>query len=270
MNENTDKYILMGLWAAVALAVIWFFAAGLSIYALFWVFILTGVAFIWWGLRMHVTEKIRAWSLNILSIFWTVIALFMFFPFSPPDPVEYIVGEVHRFSEMNHGFGRCYMGALGPNLNNHGYVYTKKDLIEPLAKARGGRKPSFTTTTPISRGFFGATTLTDMLRAPNQLSGEPVKVLPYPWTSFKGAARDHKLGWNQGDLLMGNVAGKLGYEKAKYTPEENALMIKELGLWMGSMDVGISKVDPRWYYSHDLMTAGRPTKLEDLKHLKYG
>ena len=54
------------------------------------------------------------------------------------------------------------------------------------------------------------------------------------------------------------------------TPEENALMIKEIGLWFGSEDVGICKVDPRWFYSHDIMTAGTPLPLEKVKDLKYG
>ena len=270
MDEKLKKYILMVLWVAVGVAVIWFFASGLNIYALFTVFTLTALSVAWWGLALRVTEKMRTIGVLGMSGFWTLIAFFMFFPFPAPDAPQYIVGEVHRFSEMNSGFGRAYMGVLGPKLNNHGYVYTEKAMVEPLAGARGGKKPSFTCGMPISRALFGGTTLMDSLRAPNQVQGEPVHPMEYPWTTFEGGHRDRKIGWNKGNVLLGNVAGKLGYKTAKYTPEENALMIKEIGLWFGSEDVGICKVDPRWFYSHDIMTAGTPLPLEKVKDLKYG
>ena len=270
MDERIKKYVLTAIWVAVGACLIWFFASGLSIYALFGIMIGTAAAFTWWSTMLPVTEKMRRYGVLGMSSFWTLIAFFMFFPFPAPDPPQYVVGEVHRFSEMNHGFGRVYMGVLGPKINNHGYVYTAKDLIEPLAKARGGKRPSFTTTLPFSRALFGATVLTDSLRAPNKVHGEPVHPMKMPWTTFEGPARDHHIGWNEGDELLGNVAGKVGYQKAKYTPEENALMIKEIGLWLGSEDIGVCKVDPRWFYSHDFMTAGTPLPLEAVKNLKYG
>jgi ferredoxin len=271
MDDNKlKKYILMALWVAAAVCVVWFFASGLSIYALFAVFLVAAAALAFWSAMLPVTEKARGIAVLSMSGFWTLIAFLMFFPFPAPDPPEYITGEVHRFSEMNHGFARLFMGALGPKINNHGYVYTEKSMVEPIAKVTHGLGPNFITATPVSRALFGSTLLTDSLRAPNQVCGEPVKPMAMPWTTFEGACRSVKLGWNQGDELLGNVAGKLGYQKAKYTPEENALMIKEIALWLGSDDVGICRVDPRWFYSHDLMTAGTPLPLEAVKELKYG
>ncbi len=270
MSEKKKKNILILIWALVAVSVLWFFISGLNIYALFMIFLLTAVALLWQALYSEVTEKMRRRAFMTMNIFWTVIAFLMFFPFPAPDPPEYIVGEVHRFSEPNHGWGRMYWGQLGPNLVNHGYVYTHKDLIEPMAKARGGSKPSFTTTYPLARATFGISVLTDSLRAPDTVGGEPVHPMKYPWTSFEGTHRSEKIGWNNGDLLLGNVAGKVGYEKAKYTPEENALMVKEIGLWLGSEAVGICRIDPRWFYSHDFLSGGTPLSLEDVKDLKYG
>jgi len=269
MQEKTKKYVLIGLLAATAVALIWFIA-DLHINALFATVVGAAVSLAWWGTMLSVTVKARRNAILVMGGFWTVIAFFMFFPFPAPEAPQYVVGEVHRFSEMNHGFGRAYMGVLGPNLVNHGYVYTNKDLVEPLAAVRGGRKPSFTCGYPLSRALFGGTTLMDGLRAPNQLSGEPRRITPYPWTTFEGAKRDHKLGWNEGDVLLADVAKKVGYEKARYTEEENALMIKEIGLWLGSEAVGICKVDPRWYYSHDIMTAGTPLPLEEVRQLTNG
>jgi ferredoxin len=128
----------------------------------------------------------------------------------------------------------------------------------------------FVTTNPVTRALFGATVITEGYRAPNQVDGEPAFVTPYPWTTFEGAHRSFKLGWNQGDQLLADVAQKLGYDKARYTPEENALMIKALGRFLGSSDVGICRVDPRWFYSHSLIAGGQPIMLENARDLKYG
>ncbi len=270
MSEKKRKNILILLWAAAGVALLWFFISGLHIYALFMIFLLVAAALLWRGLYFEITESMRRKALIGMSGFWTVIALLMFFPFPAPEPPQYVVGEVHRFSEINHGWGRMYTGQLGPNIVNHGYVYTHKDLIEPMAKARGGSKPSFTTTYPLARATFGITNITDSLRGPNVIGGEPAHPIKYPWTTFEGAHRAEKIGWNNGDLLLGDVAGKVGYEKAKYTPKENALMIKEIGKWLGSVDVGICRVDPRWFYSHDFISKGTPLSLDDVKELKYG
>lgn len=269
MDKKKATYVLYGLWG-LAIAFLAWFIVDLHIHALIGICLSVAAALAWWGTTLTVTKRMRTIAVGSLSGFWTVIAVFMFFPFPPPDAPEYIVGEVHRFSEMNHGFGRGYSGVLGPQLLNHGYTYTSKELIEPLAKARGGAAPAFTTTMPLSRALFGGTVLTDGLRAPDVVGGEPVKVIPYPWTTFEGPARSTKLGWNQGDLLLGDVAKKVGYAKAKYTPEENALMVKAIAKFMGSVDVGVCRVDPRWFYSHDFMTAGTPLPLEDVKELKFG
>ena len=43
MDEKLKKYILMVLWVAVGVAVIWFFASGLNIYALFYRLYTNGV-----------------------------------------------------------------------------------------------------------------------------------------------------------------------------------------------------------------------------------
>ena len=269
MDRKNATYVLYALWTVAGAFLIWFIFS-LHINALIGLFLSGAAALVWWGCCFNITQKMRNVAINSLAGFWTVIAFLMFFPFPAPEAPEYVVGEVHRFSEMNHGFGRGYNGVLGPQLLNHGYTLTARELIEPLAKTRGGAAPSFTTTFPLARALFGGTVLTDMLRAPDQVDGEPVKVMPYPWTTFEGPARDHKIGWNQGDLLLGDVAQKVGYAKARYTPQENALMIKAIAQMLGSVDAGVCRVDPRWFYSHDFMSGGTPLHLENVKQLKYG
>ena len=267
MDKKRATYVFYGLWTLVGVFLVWF-VFSLHVHALIGIFLSTAAVLAWWGIALGVTAKMRKVAICTLSSFWTLIALLMFFPFPPPDAPEYIVGEVHRFSEINHGFGRALGGVLGPQVFNHGLVYTDPEYGK--VNAYGLERQIFITSSPAARMLFGATALTDMLRAPNVVGGEPVEVLPFPWTTFEGSKRDHHLGWNQGDQLLADVAAAVGYETAKYTPEENALMIKALGRWFGSADVGICKVDPRWFFSHDLITAGIPLDLEDVKELKYG
>ncbi|SDT84278.1 4Fe-4S dicluster domain-containing protein [Desulfobacula phenolica] len=264
MDEKLKKHILIGLWVVFAVSIVCFFASKLNIYALFAIMLSAAVAMGWWSMMFKITEKMRKIGIISMSSFWTIIAFFMFFPFPAPQAPNYIKGETHRFSEMNHGFGRALMGVLGPQVSNSGLVYTDEETIKSIDN------PNFLMSLPLSRSLFGSTILTDALRANDQIMGEPVKVHKYPWTNWEGAHREKKLGWNKGDVLLGNVAGKLGYKKAKYTPEENAMMIKEIGLWLGSEDVGICRMDPRWFYSHDFMTAGNPLPLDQVKELKYG
>lgn len=265
--KKSDKYILIGLWSAAAVALIWFFAAKLSIFAFLWFFVFVAAAIAWWGLRLGVSEKMRQNAITGVSTFWILIAFLFLFPFPPPDRPQYIVGEVHRFSEMDHGFGRAFLGALGPQLGFHGMVYANLDEIKGLTLY--GTQPNFITSFPGARAFFGGTTLMDSYRSPVSEGGDPVNPLPYPYATWKGKCRPYKLGWNKGDVLLGNVAHALGYEKAKYTPKENALMIKEMCLWLGSEDVAICKMDPRWFYTHDFLSIGTPLELKEVKEYKY-
>ena len=266
--SKTDRYILTGLWIAAGISLIWFFVSGLSIYAFLWFFVLVAAAMAWWGIRGTITEKMRSRAIQAVSGFWIVAAFLLLFPFPVPDKPNYIVGEVHRFSEPNHGFGRCFLGALGPQLAYHGMVYTPFEQIKALGNY--GALPTFVTTFPWARATFGGTSLLDMFRDNVSHGNEPLVVQRFPWTTWNGGARKEKIGWNVGHILLGDVAKKVGYEKAKYTPEENALMIKEIGKWCGSVQVGICKIDPRWFYSHDFLSAGTPLKLEDVKDMKYG
>ncbi|MDR2818993.1 MAG: 4Fe-4S dicluster domain-containing protein [Desulfovibrio sp.] len=267
MDKKIATYIFYGLWGVVAACLVWLFISA-HIYALLTTFLCVAATLAWWGAVLGVTPRMRAIAMGTISGFWTVIAVLMFFPFSPPDAPEYIVGEVHRFSEMNHGFARAMAGVLGPKIANHGLVY--EDAQYNYAEIYGMKRQLWQNSSPGARALFGATVVTDMLRAPNQIANEPQKVLPYPLTTFEGAYRDHKIGWNPGDELLADVAKKVGYKKARYTPEENALMVKALGKFFGSIDVGICRVDPRWFFTHDLINAGTPLHLEEVKNLKYG
>jgi len=268
LMKKNDKYVIIGLWSAAVLSVIWFFAAGYDIYAMLCFFMLVSAALAWMGMRSEITEKLREKVILGINGFWIVMAFLLLFPFPVPDKPDYIVGEVHRFSEPNHGFGRALLGALGPNLTYHGLVYTPMDEIAGLGQY--GSLPSFVTTTPPARATFGGTNLLDTFRDGVKIGGDPVKLQRFPNTTWKGQKRDHHIGWNVGDVLLGDVANKVGYEKAKYTPKENALMIKEIGEWMGSVTVGICKIDPRWFYSHDFLSMGTPLDLKDVKNMKYG
>ena len=265
--KKSDKYILIGLWGAVGLCLVLFFALGLNIYAFLWFFVLSAAAIAWWGIRFPITEKMRARAIIGISGWWMVIGFLMLFPFPSPERPQYVVGEVHRFSEMDHGWSRVLLGVLGPNSAHHGMVYTDPNEIEGLGQY--GSLPSFVTTFPLTRALFGGTTLLDPYRSPVSEGGDPVHVEPFAWTTWKGMAREKKLGWNKGDLLLGNVAKKFGYEKAKYTPKENALMMKEIALWLGSDEVGILKMDPRFLYSHDFLSMGTPLPYDEIKDYKY-
>ncbi len=265
--KKGDKYVLIGLWSAAAVTLIWFFAAKLSIYAFLWFFVIVAAAFAWWGYRLGVTEKMRQNAIIGISAFWIFIGFLMLFPFSPPERPQYIVGEVHRFSEMDTGWSRVFLGVLGPNVAYHGIVFTDPKEIEGLGQY--GTLPTFVTTYPLTRALFGGTTFLDSYRSPVSEGGDPVNPQPFTWTTWKGKCRPYKIGWNKGDLLLGNVAKTMGYEKAKYTPKENALMIKEIALWLGSDEVGVGKMDPRWLYSHDFLSMGTPLELKDMKEYKY-
>ena len=192
---------------------------------------------------------------------------FSFSPFPIPDPPQYVVGEVHRFSELQHGFARAFMGALGPNLAHSAAVYASPDEIAGMTT--GGFLPNFASGYPFARATFGGTQLMDQFRACSPKGGDPVKIQQYPWKSYEGDHRPYKLGWNKGDVLLGDVAYQMGTTKASYSPHENTLMVEELGKWLGAIHVAVAEVDPRFFYSHDLLSAGTPLPLEDVKQYKY-
>ncbi|HNX22702.1 MAG TPA: reductive dehalogenase domain-containing protein [Spirochaetota bacterium] len=266
MNHK-KKYILIGLWSLTGISVIWFFLAGLSIYAFLTFFVLFAASFIAWGLSGKITDKMRGRAIHGINAFWIIMAFLFLFPFPVPERPEYVVGEIHRFSEPNHGWGRALLGALGPNLFNNGLAYNTPEEIKGLVEI--GAIPSVLTSFPFARTTFGGTAMLNAYRDNVSHGGEPAVTMPYPWTTWKGAKRENRIGWNKGDILLGDVAHEVGYEKAKYTPRENSLMIKEIGKWLGSMTVGICKVDPRWFYSHDFMSMGTPLDLKDVKNFKY-
>lgn len=265
--KKVDKYVLIGLWSAAGIALILFFALKLNLFAFLWFFVLAAAAIVWWGWRIGVTDKLRQNAIIGLSAFWILMAFLFVFPFPAPDKPQYIVDEVHRFSELDTGWSRVFLGVLGPNVAHHGMVFTDPNEIKGIGQY--GTMPTFITTFPLTRALFGGTTFLDPYRSPVSEGGDPVDAKPFTWTTWKGKCRPNKIGWNRGDLLLGNVAKAMGYEKAKYTPRENALMIKEIALWLGSDEVGVGIMDPRWLYSHDFLSMGTPLELKDMKEYKY-
>ncbi|MFB3814777.1 MAG: 4Fe-4S dicluster domain-containing protein [Terriglobales bacterium] len=265
MNK-LDKYVRAALWFAAGADLVWFIASKWSMYALLWFFVLVALALAWWGLRFPISDKARATASLIVVGFWTIILFLLFFPFPVPDVPQYIVGEVHRFSELEHGWARAATGALGPNLLNVGHAYTDPAEIPGLDP----RMPGAITTFPAARSFFGGTLLIEPFRAGSTQGGVPPTVAKYPWTGWEGDHRPTKLGWNKGDLLLGEVANQVGHEKATYEPHENTLMIKAIAKWLGASECVVAAVDPRWFYSHHLMSGGAPAPLEERKNLKYG
>jgi len=265
--SKVDRYLLYGLWTLVAADAIWFVSSGFEIRPFILFFVLVAAAFAWWGTQFPVTPKMRRNAALGVSGFWTLVFFLLFFPFPVPDQPDYVVGEVHRFSEMEHGWSRALTGALGPNLVNHGRVYT--DLNEIAGLGDWGTLPTFVTTFPLTRATFGGTSLLDGFRGIEQHGGEPARPATYPWTNWQGEHREKKIGWNKGDLLLGEVAKQVGYSKAKYTPHENTLMVKSIAKWLGSTEVAVTAMDPRWFYSHDFLSLGTPLPLEEVKDLKY-
>lgn len=267
MKQN-KKLLMAILWSAAGASLILFVATRFNAYAFLSIFVTTALALAWWGMNFPITETVRRnVHLGVVG-FWTVVFVLLFAPFPIPKKPQYVVGEVHRFSEMEHGWGRMYAGALGPQIANHGRVYTDPEEVNGIGGARG-KSPSFVTGYPFARSVFGGASALDGFRGVEKHGGEPAAPTKYPWVNYEGEARGTKLGWNKGDMLLPEVAKQLGYEKARYTPEENALMIKGIGKWLGSMDVAIAEVDPRWFYSHDFITKGTPLPLEEVKELKY-
>lgn len=264
---NFNKYVLYGLWGAAGAALLWFIAASWNMNVLLWFFVFAALALAWWGLKFQISKKAVALASLIVSGFWTLFAFLLFFPFPIPDPPQYVVGEVHRFSELEHGFARAFMGALGPNLAHSAAVYASAE--EMAGMTTGGFLPNFASGFPFARATFGGTQLLDQLRAASPKGGDPVKIQQFPWKSYEGDHRPYKLGWNKGDFLLGDVAKQMGTTKASYSPHENTLMIKELGKWLGAKHVAVAAVDPRFFYSHDLLSAGTPLPLEDVKQYKY-
>ncbi|ABC80105.1 4Fe-4S dicluster domain-containing protein [Anaeromyxobacter dehalogenans] len=265
---KTDRYVLWGIGAAWVLDLAVFILSDYHIYAFLLLFVVAAVGLAWWGLRFPVTAKLRRNAALSVSGFWTVALVLLFGPWPVPDKPDYIVGEVHRFSEMEHGFARGLTGVTGPNIAAGGLVYGDP-ADQGHMMSEWGWPPNFISGNPVSRALFGGTILMERLRGATTIGGEPANPLRYSWSNFEGEKRDKKLGWNSGDYLFGEVAKVMGTQKASYTPRENALMIKSLAAWLGSPKIAIAAVDPRWFYSHDLSTWGTPLPLKDAKDLKY-
>lgn len=265
---KTDRYVLWGIGAVWALDFAAFILTDFHIYAFLALFVIAALGFAWWGLRCNVTEPMRRNAALGVTGFWTVAMALLFAPWPIPDKPEYIVGEVHRFSEMEHGFSRVLAGVTGPNIAAGGLVYGDP-ADQKSMMGEWGWPPNFISGYPLARALFGGTILMERLRGATTIGGEPANPLRYSWSNFEGEKRDKKLGWNKGDLLLGEVAKAMGSAKATYTPHENTLMIKSIASWLGSPRVAVAAVDPRWFYSHDLSTFGTPLPLKDAKDLKY-
>ena len=266
MNSN-NKNVLVGLWAAAGAALIWLVASKWNMNALLWFFVFTALALAWWGLKFQISEKATTVASLTISGFWTLFAFFLFFPFPIPDAPEYIVGEVHRFSELEHGWARAATGALGPNLVSAGWIVyndpTETTGLDP-------RLPGAIAGFPAARSFFGGTLLLEPFRAGSTKGGVPLVTEKYPLQGWEGDHREKKVGWNTGNFLLGDVANAVGHEKATYEPYENTLMVKALTKWLGGVECAVAAVDPRWIYSHHLMSGGAPASLDEMKNLKYG
>lgn len=110
---SLNRYVLMGLCAAAGATLIWLVASGWSMNALLWFFVIAALALAWWGMKFQISEKATAVASLTVAGFWTLFAILLFFPFPVPDAPEYVVGEVHRFSELEHGWARA---ATGPSV----------------------------------------------------------------------------------------------------------------------------------------------------------
>lgn len=265
--NSTNKYVLVGLWGAAGAALIWLVASNWSLNALLWFFVFAAMALAWWGLKFQISEKAaKVASLSVFG-FWTLFAFFLFFPFPIPDAPEYIVDEVHRFSELEHGWARAATGALGPNLAGAGWhVYNDPSETTGLDPRLPGAIAGF----PAARSFFGGTLVLEPFRAGSTKGGVPPTTEKYALQGWDGDHREKKIGWNTGNFLFGDVANAVGHERATYEPHENTLMIQAMVKWLGGVECAIAAVDPRWIYSHHLMSGGAPAELGELKNLKYG
>ncbi|MEM5788085.1 MAG: hypothetical protein AAGU11_12265, partial [Syntrophobacteraceae bacterium] len=174
--NSTNKYVLVGLWGGAGVSLIWLVASDWHMNALLWFFIFAALALAWWGLKFRITEKTaRAVSLSIFS-FWSLFAFLLFFPFPVPDAPEYIVGEVHRFSELEHGWARAATGALGPNLAGAGWhVYNDPSETTGLDPRLPGAIAGF----PAARSFFGGTLVLEPFRAGSTKGGVPPTTQKY-------------------------------------------------------------------------------------------
>ena len=104
----------------------------MNIYLLFTIFLLiTGLEIFlsfWKGFKIN--DKLRKQVIGGWIAFWGIIGFLLFFPFSQPDPPQYITGSPSRFDGMNHGFSRAMMGVLGPNVAQ-GYRLGRPDGWDP-------------------------------------------------------------------------------------------------------------------------------------------
>ena len=265
--KSNHRYVLMGLCSAAGVSLIWLVASKWNMNALLWFFVFAALALAWWGLKFEISEKATAVASLSVAGFWTLFAILLFFPFPIPDTPEYIVGEVHRFSELEHGFARAATGALGPNLSGAGWIVYNDPSETP---GHDPRLPGFIAGYPAARSWFGGTLLLEQFRAGSTEGGVPAVTEKWPFQGWDGDHREKKLGWNTGNVLLGDVANAVGHEKATYEPYENTLMVEAIAKWLGAVECTVAAVDPRWIYSHHLMSGGAPASLDEMKGMKYG
>jgi ferredoxin len=247
----------------------------MSIYLLFAIFLLIAavelVLSFWKG--FSITEKLRKQVVGLWIVLWAVLGLALFFPWSHPDPPEYITGSPVRFDGMDHGFSRAMMGVLGPNVSQAWRLY-RPDGWDPNLPPDEG---NFTRVYPLTRTLFGGNELMQHYRNSKVEGGGPVGgVLHYP--AVKDRVGQEKLPWNGGDEIFAEVARELGYSdlKARHTPEENALMIMKISKWLGADEAGVFRFDPRFAYSFVMPMPGTPLRpgeaiaSKDLEKYTYG
>lgn len=224
-----------------------------------------------------ITEKLRKQVIGSWIAFWAIVGFVLFFPFSEPEPPQYITGTPQRFDGMDHGFARAMMGVLGPNVSQ-GYRLGRPDAWDPNLPLDEG---NFTRTYPLTRTLFGGCELMQHYRNSEDEFGIIAGgVLRYP--AVKDRTENFRPGidvkWNGGDFIFPEIARELGYNepKARYTPEENALMVIELAKWLGADEAGTFVFDPRFVYSYTMpipgtsLAPGVPLPSEKFEKFKYG
>ena len=224
-----------------------------------------------------ITEKLRKQVVGGWIAFWSIIAFLLFFPFPQPEPPTYITGSPTRFDGMDHGFARAMMGVLGPNVSQGYRVYRKDGWDADYPKDEA----NFCRTYPLTKALFGGNELMQHYRSDVDEFGDIAGgVLPYPAVkpTYKKPrpGRDRK--WNAADYIFPEVARELGYEdcKARYTPEENSLMVVKIAKWLGADEAGTFRFDPRFVYSYTMpvpgssLSPGTPLPAEKFEKFKYG
>jgi len=245
----------------------------MSIYLLFAIFIIIagGELFLAFWKKFEVTEKLRKQVVTSWIAFWAVLGIAIFFPWPTPAPPQYITGKPIRFDGMDHGFARAMLGVLGPNVAQ-GWKLARYDGYNAPPDEQ-----DFCRVNGLVKALFGGNSIMQHYRAATVEGGGPVGgVLHYPGVKDRSGMK--KRGWNDGNRIFAEVARKLGYKdtKAKYTPEENTLMIIEIAKWLGADEAGVFRYDPRFLYSFVMpvpdspVPPGKPLSVDHIKNYKYG